>query len=70
MSKLTLDALKERADFVVSGELLTAISGGTENACHDSSSGSGNPCDPPNNDVECEAQEVADALYVRKPVIK
>lgn len=35
MSKLTLDALKERADFVVSGELLTAISGGMENACHD-----------------------------------
>jgi len=69
MSKLTLNALKQRADSVVSGELLTAISGGMQNACHDSS-GSGNPCDTPNDDPECEAQEVRDALYVRKPVIK
>ena len=33
--KLTLDALKERADAVASEELLATISGGTENACHD-----------------------------------
>ncbi len=33
--KLTLDALKERADAVASEELLNSISGGTENACHD-----------------------------------
>ena len=33
--KLTLDALKERADAVASEELLLTISGGTENACHD-----------------------------------
>ena len=34
MSKLTLDALKERAGDVASDELLTSISGGTENSCH------------------------------------
>lgn len=34
--KLTLDALKERADAVASEELLLTITGGTENACHDS----------------------------------
>ena len=33
--KLTLDALKERADAVASEELLSTISGGLENACHD-----------------------------------
>lgn len=37
MSKLTLDALKERAENVASEELLGAISGGqmVEEACHD-----------------------------------
>ena len=35
MSKLTLDALKERAESVASEDLLLSISGGTENACHD-----------------------------------
>ena len=35
MSKLSLDALKERAGAVASEELLNSISGGTENACHD-----------------------------------
>lgn len=35
MSKLTLDALKERAETVATDELLLSISGGTENACHD-----------------------------------
>lgn len=34
MSKLTLDALKERAEAVTSIELLNSISGGTEKACH------------------------------------
>lgn len=34
MSKLTLDALKERAEAVASNELLSSISGGTANACH------------------------------------
>ena len=33
--KLTLDALKERADAVASEELLSTISGGTENDCHE-----------------------------------
>ena len=35
MSKLTLDALKERAEVTTSEELLESITGGNENACHD-----------------------------------
>ena len=35
MSKLSLDALKERAEATASTELLATITGGTENACHD-----------------------------------
>ena len=35
MSKLSLDALKERAEATASTELMAAISGGQENACHD-----------------------------------
>lgn len=34
MSKLSLDALKLRAEAIASEELLKAISGGLENACH------------------------------------
>lgn len=36
MSKLSLDALRERAEATTSKNLLATISGGTENACHDS----------------------------------
>ena len=32
--KLSLDALKERAEATASTELLATISGGLENACH------------------------------------
>ena len=39
--KLSLDALKERAEATASNDLLTAISGGLDNACHDSGSGQG-----------------------------
>ncbi len=35
MSKLTLDALKQRVDAVASDDLLNQISGGTANDCHD-----------------------------------
>ncbi len=35
MNKLSLDALKKRAEAIASEELLATISGGTENACHD-----------------------------------
>ncbi len=35
MSKLSLEALKMRAEAVASEDLLATISGGTENACHD-----------------------------------
>ena len=34
MSKLSLDALKERAEATASTELLATINGGTENSCH------------------------------------
>ena len=36
MSKLSLDALKERAGAVASVDLLNSISGGTEKSCHGS----------------------------------
>lgn len=32
--KLSLDALKERAEATASTELLATINGGTENSCH------------------------------------
>lgn len=35
MNKLSLDALKQRAEAVASEDLLATISGGLENACHD-----------------------------------
>ena len=35
MKKLSLDALKERAEATASTELLATINGGTANACHD-----------------------------------
>lgn len=35
MSKLSLDALKMRAEAIATEELLASINGGTENACHD-----------------------------------
>lgn len=34
MTKLSLDALKERAEAVASEDLLASVSGGTENSCH------------------------------------
>ena len=39
MSKLSISALKERANAVASEELLNNITGGRENACHDSLDG-------------------------------
>lgn len=35
MNKLSLNALRERAEAIASEDLLATISGGTENACHD-----------------------------------
>ncbi len=35
MNKLSLDALRQRADSVASEDVLATISGGTENSCHD-----------------------------------
>lgn len=34
MSKLSLNALKEKSEAVISQDLLNSISGGTENSCH------------------------------------
>ena len=39
MSKLSLDALKQRADSVATEDLLKSISGGIQNACHDEDGG-------------------------------
>lgn len=39
MNKMSLEALKQRADAVATDELLGQISGGTENACHSTSTG-------------------------------
>ena len=54
--KLSLDALKERAEATASNELLATITGGTENACHNS-----------NTPVRTHP---ADATYVPKPRIE
>ncbi|MCK0125220.1 hypothetical protein MWU76_12505 [Gelidibacter sp. F2691] len=59
MSKLTLEALKERAGAVASTELLNSISGGTENACHDGGS-----------TRELPPTREQDGTSVRKPIIK
>jgi hypothetical protein len=34
MNKLSLNALKERAEVIASAELLSTINGGLENSCH------------------------------------
>ena len=34
MTKLSFEALKQRAEAIASEDLLMTISGGTENACH------------------------------------
>ena len=54
--KLSLDALKERAEATASTELMAAISGGLENACHDGGS--------------TTTTHPADATYVPKPRIE
>lgn len=48
MSKLTLDALREKAGNTATTELLATISGGTENSCHDDYS----PCDQIHQDMD------------------
>jgi hypothetical protein len=45
--KLSLEALKERAEATASNELLETISGGTENACHDGATTTVTPPPPP-----------------------
>lgn len=61
MSKLTLDALKSRAEATTSNELLATISGGTANDCH--------PNDYEASDPRGEATTEIDGTYVRKPRI-
>jgi len=46
MSKLSLEALKQRAEAVASEDLLATISGGTKNDCHPGDEGGGGPIDP------------------------
>lgn len=46
MNKLSLDALRLRAEAVASEDLLATISGGMENACHPNPGNGGGPIDP------------------------
>lgn len=55
MSKLTLDALKQRADAVASKDLLSQISGGQQNDCHDEEDT--NTSDTPHNEVKIDATD-------------
>jgi hypothetical protein len=57
MKKLSLDALKERANEVQTTDLLATISGGTENSCHDG------------NYKEPMPTTVKDNVRVVKPII-
>lgn len=50
MSKLSLEALKNRAEAIASNELLSSISGGTEDTCHDTTP----PPPPPPEDPTCD----------------
>lgn len=45
MSKLSLEALSQRADAVTTDELLNLINGGTENDCHPNEVEVKTPCD-------------------------
>ena len=55
MSKLSLNALKQRVGAIASEELLATISGGTQDACHDSAGSS-------NDDIRKEAEVVKDNI--------
>jgi len=57
MSKLSLDALKMRAEATASEDLLATISGGTENSCHN------NPLTP---EYQIEKAKAESELY--KPI--
>lgn len=58
MSKLTLEALKERAEALTSTDLLSSISGGTENSCHTDP--------PPSRDKEI-MQDIYDGITWPRP---
>jgi len=57
MSKLSFDALKERSEAVASVDLLLSISGGVENACHDSA-----PADPSRNPYQPSGNPLVDTV--------
>lgn len=59
MEKLTLDALKEKAEATASTELLATISGGTENACRNDYS----PCDQVHQDMNSPRSAGAPLLH-------
>lgn len=69
MSKLSLDALEQRASEVATTDLLSSISGGTENDCHDtppptdgSSSGGSTNTDPSSNPYEPSGNPLVDTV--------
>lgn len=61
MSKLTLDALKGRANEIASEELLGQISGGTANDCH--------PCEDCTKDNVTSQNTHSEALKALKHII-
>ena len=54
MSKLSLEALSQRADAVATEDLLNSINGGTQNSCH--------PADPETNETAIDNTTVAQPL--------
>lgn len=55
--KLSLEALKERAEATASMDLLATISGGTDNACHDSAT-------PKTREMPNTGSSLADAIII------
>lgn len=60
MSKLTLDALKQRADAVASKDLLSQISGGQQNDCHDEEIPEYHPQEPKKEDPRTQTKDKTD----------
>lgn len=58
MSKLSFDALSQRAEQIASEELLNSINGGTENDCHDSNV---------DEDLKENREVERDGTYVDRP---
>ncbi len=58
MSKLSFDALSQRADAIAKEELLISINGGTQNCCHPGDC----PPPPPPKDERLDAVVICDRI--------